>query len=129
MSVSIRRAASALGGEPCSMCRKFAAWPSRGSGATGARPLRMCWCAATIIGTCELRRMPLRTIASGELSATSGSKAASADTAVRSTSIGWAALTMRINSRISAGSVRAAFDCAVKPSSCPRDGSSPRSSR
>jgi len=54
--------------------------------------------AVTIIGTWEIRRMPLRRVASGDLSETSGSKAASAETAVRSTSMGWASFTVRITS-------------------------------
>ncbi len=91
-STSIRRAAVALGALPVSICRKLAACERRGSGAGTARPRRIASCAATIIGTCDVRRTPFRSVASGELSAASGSKAASADTAVRSTSIGCASL-------------------------------------
>jgi hypothetical protein len=47
-------------------------------------------CPATTMATCEVRRMPLRNVASRELSPTSGSNAESAETAVRNTSIGWA---------------------------------------
>ena len=66
-------------------------------------------CAATIIGTCDDSRTPLRMVAARDVSAVSGSNAASADTAVRSTSIGWARCTSRMTSSTSAGSVRAAF--------------------
>ena len=96
MSMSISRAASALGG--VALAASTGNSPrgrAAGSGATGSRPLRMCSCAATIIGTCDVSRMPLRSVASGELSATSGSNAASAETAVRSTSIGCASLAPR----------------------------------
>jgi hypothetical protein len=55
----------------------------------------MCSCAATIIGTCEVRRTPLRSVAAADLSAVSGSNAASADTTVRSTSIGCALFMAR----------------------------------
>ena len=89
----------------------------------------MASCAATIIGTCDVRRTPLRSVASGELSAASGSNAASADTAVRSTSIGCAPCTVRMMSRMPAGSARAAFSSASNASSSARVGSSPFSSR
>jgi hypothetical protein len=51
-----------------------------------------------IIGTCDVSRTPLRSVASGELSATSASNAASAEVAVRSTSIGCAPRTARMMS-------------------------------
>ena len=98
MSVSINDAASSLGASPLSMYRKFAAWPSPASAGTGSRPWRMWWCAVTIIGACEVSRIPLRRVASSELSPVSGSNAASADTAVRSTSMGCASFTTRMTS-------------------------------
>ena len=97
MSTSITLAASALGATPFSMYRKFAAWPRVGLAGTGARPLRMWWCAVTMIGTRAVKRTPLRKVASGELSAASSSNAASAETAVRSTVIGCACLIASIS--------------------------------
>ena len=54
--------------------------------------------AVSMIGTCEVSRTPLRMVASTELSSTSGSKAPSAETAVRSTSMGCACLTRAMSS-------------------------------
>ena len=51
-------------------------------------------CAATIIGTWEVRRTALRSTAARVLSAASGSKPDKAETAVRSTSMGCAEATM-----------------------------------
>ena len=129
MSVSISAHASALGASPLSMWRKFAAWPRSARAATGSRPWRMWWCAVTIIGTCEVSRMPLRRVASSVLSPVSGSNAASAETAVRSTSIGCESFTARMTSWISPGSVRASFSAASKASRAARLGSSPWSRR
>ena len=60
------------------------------------------------MGTCDESRTLLRSVASCELSAVSGSYAASADVAVRSTSIGCADWTERMISSTGAGSLRAA---------------------
>ena len=73
--------------------------------------------------------MPLRRVASSALSPVSGSNAASAETAVRSTSIGCESFTARMTSKIASGSVRACFNAASKPSSSVRVGSAPCSSR
>ena len=73
--------------------------------------------------------MPLRRVASSALSPVSGSYAASADTAVRSTSMGCESFTARITSWIAPGSVRASFNAPSKASSSDRVGSSPCSSR
>ena len=69
--------------------------------------------------------MPLRRVASSELSPVSGSNAASAETAVRSTSMGCESFTARMTSQIAPGSVRASFSAASKASSASRVGSSP----
>ena len=61
---------------------------SPGLGATGGLPRRMRSHAATSVGICAVRRDAFRSVASRELSAASGSKADSADTPVRSTSMG-----------------------------------------
>jgi len=50
----------------------------------------MRWWAAMMTGSCDVSRTPLRRVAAGDLSATSESKVASADAAVRRTSIGCA---------------------------------------
>ena len=60
--------------------------------------------------------MPLRRVAGREVSAVSGSKAASADTAVRSTSMGCAVLMHAMISRTGAGRRRAAFSSVEKVS-------------
>ena len=73
--------------------------------------------------------MPLRRVASGELSPVSGSNAASADTAVRSTSMGCESFTARMMSWTAPGSSRAAFSSRSKASSSAAVGSSPCSRR
>ena len=73
---------------PLGVARKFAASPRRGFGATGALPRRIRSQAATSVGSRAVSRIDLRSVASRELSAASGSNAESADTPVRSTSIG-----------------------------------------
>ncbi len=73
---------------PVSMVRKLAARLRRGFGAMSGLPRRMRSQAATRVGICAVSRRALRREASRELSAGSGSKAESADTPVRSTSIG-----------------------------------------
>ena len=128
-SLSISLAASSDGASPFSMVRKLAAWLKFISGATGSPPARIWWCAVTIIGTWLVRRMPFLSVASGDLSSASSSKAASAETAVLSTSMGWAALTVAMRSRISSGNFRAAFNSLSNSSSWLCVGNSPRSSR
>jgi hypothetical protein len=73
--------------------------------------------------------MPLRTVAGRDVSAVSGSNAASADTAVRSTSMGCAVLMPAMMSSTGAGSWRALLSSAVKRSNCACVGSSPYSSK
>ena len=89
----------------------------------------MWWCAVTIIGTCEVRRIPLRRVASGELSPVSGSNAASADTAVRKTSMGCESFTARTMSHMAPGSSRASFSAPSNAPSSAASGSSPCSRR
>ena len=89
----------------------------------------MWWCAVTIIGTCEVSRMPLRRVASSVLSPVSGSNAASAETVVRSTSMGCESFTARMMSQTAPGSVRASFSAASNESRAARVGSSPWSRR
>ena len=85
----------------------------------------MWWCAVTITGTWEVSRTPLRRVASGELSPVSGSNAASADTAVRSTSMGCESFTARMMSKTAPGTSRASLSAASKASSSAAVGSSP----
>ena len=54
------------------------------------RPFLMRWWAATTVGVWAVSFTPLRTVASAELSSTSGSKAARAETPVRRASMGMA---------------------------------------
>ena len=73
--------------------------------------------------------MPLRVTAPGDPSPRSGSKAARPETAVRSTSMGWARSIARTISITGSGTDRAARSSDPKSSSSARVGSSPRSSR
>src|SRR5215470_19087517 len=81
-------AASEVGFLPLIMYRKLPARLSFGLGATGALPRRIRSHAATSVGSCAVSRNDFRRVASRLLSAASGSKAESAETPVRSTSIG-----------------------------------------
>jgi hypothetical protein len=120
--------ASGVGFLPLIMYRKLPARLSRGFGATGALPRRMRSQAATRVGSWAVRRSDFRSVASRPLSAASGSKAESADTPVRITSIGVVFLGSVLSIAISfGGSLRfaveaRAFRCA---SSSLRDGSRP----
>ncbi len=80
--------ASGLGFLPLIMYRKLPARFSREFGATGALPRRIRSHAATRVGNWAVKRSDFRSVASRLLSAASGSKADSAETPVRSTSIG-----------------------------------------
>src|SRR4030095_10320842 len=99
---------------PVIMKRKLLARLSLGFGATGARPRRMRSQAATSVGICAVRRMHLRRVASRELSLASGSQADSADTPVRSTSMGVVFLgNVRSNVSSLGGSLRLALEASA----------------
>src|SRR5258707_698154 len=103
--------ASSVGFLPDIMYRKFADRLSFGLGATSALPRRMRSQAATSVGIWAVRRMALRIDASRELSAASGSHADSADTPVRSTSIGVVFFgSVRSSASSPVGSLRLAVD-------------------
>ena len=94
-------------------------------GETGSSPFRIRSCAATIEATCAVRRSDLRTIASREMSSVSESETASAETAVRKTSMGCAPLTLRMTSTTSGASMRLAFKRLSKAASSRAVGSLP----
>ena len=80
--------ARSVGFLPVIMYTKLPARESFGLGATGVLPRRSRSQAATSVGICAVSRIALRVVASRELSAASGSNEESAETPVRSTSIG-----------------------------------------
>ena len=88
----------------------------------GAWPLRMRWCAATMVGVCAVILSPLRSVASWEMSSTSGSNAARAEMPVRSASMGWASFNRSMISSTSCGTALLPRSVASNSSSSDRVG-------
>ena len=82
-----------------------------------------------MVGPCAVSRMPLRMVASTELSATSGSKADIAEMPVRKASIGWLAFTKSKTWMTSSGMRRFALRVMSNSWSCWLVGRAPYSNR
>ena len=127
------RAASSSGFWPVIDQSRFAAWPSEGSGSTGALPSSVRWQTPTMVGICASRRFDLRSPAAGELSSQSGSRCERSDTPVRRIDIGCAfglsLATRTIASRTLAGIARIEATSALKAASSAALGLWPTRSR